>query len=71
MPYIKMQVRRKRDRGIREIDYEIKRHIAQKRVLVSVQLALPPSSAIIIDGVLMMIEERIIELEEEIRLPRL
>ena len=71
MPYIKMQVRRTRDRGIREIDYEIKRHLAQKKVLVSVQLALPPSSAIIIDGVLMMIEERIIELEQEIRIPRL
>tara|TARA_R110000824_G_scaffold379670_1_gene571737 strand:- start:374 stop:589 length:216 start_codon:yes stop_codon:yes gene_type:complete len=67
--YIKMNVRKRRDRGIREIDYEIKRHIAQKRVLVSIQLVLPPSSAIIIDGVLMMIEERIIELEQEIRLP--
>ena len=67
--YIKMNVRKRRDRGIRELDYEIKRHIAQKRVLVSIQLVLPPSSAIIIDGVLMMIEERIIELEQEIRLP--
>ena len=70
MAYIKMKVRKRRDRGIREIDHEIKRHIAQKRVLVSIQLALPPSNAIIIDGVLMMIEERIIELEQEIKLPK-
>ena len=65
-----MSIFKKRERTLREIDFEIKRLLGQKRLLVDIQFYLSSSQAIVLDGVLIMLEEKIQELEQEIKLPK-